>query len=110
MQTTEAGPQGLAGCVCERIEALELRITGFQQGLFPALSQANEQGNFHAKASTSLRYLSVQLTACETIFQVHHDLLDSLGRCSDLQRLTGIQDRIGECVELIDVFMEATND
>ena len=110
MQTIEPGLEGLAGSVCDRIDQLDHRVASFQKKLFPALSKASSEDRFQAKAHSALRFLSVHLMACETIFQVHHDLLDSLGYCSDLQRLTGIQDRIGECVELIDVFMEATND
>jgi hypothetical protein len=110
MQTIEPGLEGLAGSVCDRINLIDERVTKFQQKLFPALSKASAQGTFRAKAHSALRFLSVHLMACETIFQVHHDLLDAAGRCSELQRLTRVQDRIGECIELIDVFMEATND
>ena len=100
----------LVDAVCAYVEHLEDHIERFEQAL-----ELNELGRFPVSGwgetrFSLVKYLSIRMSQLSAVMEVHHDEMDAAGCTSWLFRITALQDKISNCLDLIDTPSTVTND
>ena len=100
----------LEDAVCAFIDSLEDHIEQFTQAI-----QINELSRFPACSwglakLTLTDHLRKRLAQLGAVLEVHHDLLDNCGRTTYLFKITACQDKISECLDILETPSPAIND